>query len=113
MLAGKYADGNVVGEPDALAAGDGHALRLGHLFVPHQADALVRADYCGPRVARDSFRAPEVVEVRVADHDEVGAVDLRGRHAYGRRAGCPIDERVEEEDKVIDFETEGRAAKPI
>ena len=79
----------------------------------HDPDRLVRADDRRAGVARDPLRAPEVVEVRMADDDPVGAVDVVGGQAGARRVRDPVDVGVEEHDELADGQPERRAAVPV
>ena len=52
-----------------------------------------------PVFARDALRAPQVIEVRVADEDPVGALDVVGGEPRAGRAGRAVDVGVEEDDE--------------
>ena len=104
---------DVVGEAHPLAARHRHELRLGHALRRHHAHGLVGADDGGTGLLRDALRAPQVVEVRVADEDPVGAVDVVGRDARAGGARHAVDVGVEEHDELADGQPERRAAVPV
>ena len=100
-------------EPDALTAGDGEQLLVRDALLLHDPHGLVRAEDLRSGVPGDRLRSPEVIEVRMADDDPVGAIDVTGREADRRRRGHAVHVRVQENDEVVDRETERRATQPV
>src|SRR5437763_6857637 len=79
VLTREHLHGDVRREPNRLAAGDRHQLRVGNSLRLHDAYALVGADDRRPRPPGDPFGAEEVVEMGMADDDPIRAVDLVDR----------------------------------
>jgi hypothetical protein len=100
-------------EADPLPARHRHELLEGHAGGFHHAHRLVGADDRGAGAGGDALRAPQVVEVRVADHDPVGLVDVVRREARARCAGNAIDVGVEEDDEPGQRQPEGGAPVPV
>src|SRR6185437_11071745 len=57
--------------------------------------------------AGDTLGAPQVVEMGVADHDEVAAVDVVGDQAGPWGSVDPVDVGVQEHDETADRQPEG------
>ena len=70
VQAGIDADRHVGRQTYAFPAGDGHQLRQRDALLGHDADRLERADDRRAGLASDLLRAPQVIEVRVADDDK-------------------------------------------
>ena len=113
VLARERGHRDVGREPDALTAGDGEQLLARDALLLHDPHGLVRTEDLRSGVPRDRLRAPEVVEVRVADDDPIGAIDATGREADRRRRWHAVHVRVEEDDEVVDRQTERRATEPV
>ena len=67
----------------------------------------------GPGAQGDGVGTVEVVEVGVADEDEVGLAHLGGRQADGVEAGHSIEVGVEEEDGPAGVHPEGGRPEPL
>src|SRR6185295_20279889 len=96
VLAGQHGHGDVVGEPDPLAAGHADHPLGWHTGGLHHAHRLVAADQGGAGAGDDPLGTPQVVEVGVADHDPVALVYVVGGEPRARRVGRPVDVGVEE-----------------
>ena len=64
-------------------------------------------------VPSDPLRAPQVIEVRMADQDPIGGSDVVGPEPGAGRARDPVDVRVEHDDDLVEREPERRAAQPV
>ncbi|MEV5746384.1 hypothetical protein AB0L00_01075 [Actinoallomurus sp. NPDC052308] len=85
----------------------------GNALSFHDPDGFVAADDRGAGAPGNAFRAPQMIEMGVTDHDPVGSVDIVGVHVGSRRTGEPVDVGIEEDDQLTDVQAEGRAAVPI
>ena len=70
----EHSHGDAVREAMAFAALRGQELRFVHLDFAEHAAGLVGADDLRAGVAGDDFGACEVIEMAVADEDEVGTI---------------------------------------
>ena len=113
MLARQHRHRDVVGEADALAAGDADHPLERHAGGLHHAHRLVAADERGAGVGHDPLGAVEVVEVGVADDDPVALVDVVGGQPGARRALGAVDVGVEEDGQPAGAQPERRAPVPV
>ena len=81
MEAGEDLDGDVFGDPVALAALGAEELVFGDAGFEQDAGGLVGADHGRAGVGGDDLGAGDVVEVGVSDEDGVGAGDIGGGEA--------------------------------
>jgi hypothetical protein len=96
-----------------FAAGDGEELFRGHAVLRHDPHGLIGAEHGRAGVASNRVGTPQVIEVRVADDDPVGTVDVCGRETHRRRRWDAVHVRVEEHHEVAECEAERRASQPV
>lgn len=113
MQAGIDPNGDVVRQPDPVAARDRHQLIRRDAQLGHNADALIRAEDRRAGLARDAFSAPQVVKMRVPDDDPVRAIDVGDRHACFWCGGHKIDIWAEVDDESAKDEPKRSAASPV
>src|SRR5258708_31450244 len=73
----------------------------------------MRTDDGSPGSLRDAFGSPEVVEMGVADHDPVGALNVIRSQAGARSSRDAIDIGIQEQHQRSDGEPEGGATVPV
>ncbi len=54
-----------------------------------------------------------MIEMRMADQDVIGSIDIGSRDSYRRRASNPVDVRVEKDHQIVDRQPKSGNAKPI
>ena len=106
-------DRDIGGEAVAFAALGGHKLAGGDILLAHHAATFVRADNSGAGVLRDDFRASYVVEVGVADEDEVSFRHIFRHEPDFRRGWHPVHVGIEEDDGFAEREAKCGATEPI
>ena len=89
-------DGHFRREANALPTADREQLRKLHALLFHDAHRLMRTDDGSPGSLRDALGSPEVVEMGVADHDPVGAINVIRSQAGACGPRDAIDVGVQE-----------------
>ena len=73
----------------------------------------MRTDDGGSGSLRNALGSPEVVEVGVADHDPVGAINVLRSQAGASSPSDAIDIGIQEQHQRTDREPEGGATVPV
>ena len=98
---------------DRLAPGHHEELLVGQAPGPEAPGRLGRGDHGGPGAEGDGVGAVEMVEVGMADEDEVGLVDPGRGEPDGVEAGEAVQVGVEEQVQAGVTQPEGRRPEPF